>query len=274
VRYGTEKLELLVNKIILDKACAARGVTATPAEVEAELAKECKRFNVDRANLAEKILKPQRLTLFEWTEDVLKPKILLGKLSRGRVKVTDDDLKKAFEAYYGEKVRCRIILWPKGEEKMAMLDYARLRDDERAFNQKARTQASPTLAAKGGEVPPFGRNSTGNEELEKEVFELQPGEVSRLIGTPEGTVIVKCDAREPAAAAKTLQDVREQLTLDIVERKTQLEMPKVFAELRRDAKPRFMLKDPNKVEDITADVGAELKELNLKPIAHIDPRKE
>lgn len=268
-RYGPEKVELLVNKIILEMACRDRGVTASPGEIETELDKHLKRLNVNRKVFTDTVLKQQHLTMYEWTEDVLKPTVLLGKLTREKVTVTAEDLQKAFDAYYGEKIKCRLILWPKGEEKHAMLEYAKLRDDESEFDRKARTQASPTLAASGGRVgdnSEIGRCTTGNDELEREAFSLRPGEVSRLIGTPEGTAIVKCDARVPARENVKLDDVRPKLTQDVFERKIRLEMPRVFAELRAAAKPRLMLKNPNKPEELATDVLSEIKELDLKGV--------
>ena len=207
-------------------------MTASAEEIATELEGDLKRLNVDRKHFTDKILKDQRLTLYEWTEDVLRTKVLLGKLCRTQVTVSQEDLQMAYDSYYGEKVQCRFILWPKGEEKHALLEYAKIRDDEQEFRKKAKMQASPTLAAKGGELGPVSRHTTGNEELEKEIFSLQPGEVSRLIGTPEGIVIVRCDARIPANESVKLDAVRAKLNQEVFERKVQAAMPQVFGELR------------------------------------------
>ena len=59
------------------------------------------------------LISTYRKNLYEWKEDVVRPKLLLGKLCHDRVRVKDVDVRHAFEAHYGEKVQCRIILWPR-----------------------------------------------------------------------------------------------------------------------------------------------------------------
>jgi hypothetical protein len=63
-------------------------------------------------------------------------------------------------------------MWPIKEQHVAMAVYAKVRDNEAEFDRAARTQANATLAARGGEVEPFGRFTTGNEEMEKAAFNL------------------------------------------------------------------------------------------------------
>src|SRR5262249_5749148 len=157
-------------------------------EVEAALEDDTKGFGVSRKEFVNKLLKQRHMTLYEYKEDVIKPGLIMTRLCRDRVKVTEEDLKTAFDAYYGEKVECRMILWPPGEDKIAFKMYSEIRDSEEAFDKAAKGQATPSLAAAGGRLPPFGRNTTGHAELEKAAFKLQPGEMSELIGTPQGHV--------------------------------------------------------------------------------------
>jgi parvulin-like peptidyl-prolyl isomerase len=258
-RYGAERLDLLVNKRIIDHACTARAIQVSEADLDAELKAALTKAGVDQEEFVKRILWPQGMNLFSYREDVLRPKLQLTAMCRGQVKPTEEEVRMAFEAHYGEKVDCRIILWPKAEEKAALMEYARLRDSEEEFARKAHAQASSVLAAKGGKVdPPIARHTTGNDQLEREIFALQPGEVSSLIGTPEGHVLVKCDARIPADTSKKLETVRAQLEQEVLEKKTQAQLPVAFAELRKAANPRLLLKDPNRPDDLEASVKADL----------------
>src|SRR5207248_995914 len=144
---------------------------------------DLKLLNMDRAEFARNLLGHYRKSLWEWKEDVIRPRLLLTKLCRDRVQPTEEEINHAFEAHYGEKVDCRIILWPPDQTKFALTEYAKIRDSAAEFDRKAKQQASPTLAAQGGKVPPFGRYSFGDENVEREAFKLQPGEISTLIGT-------------------------------------------------------------------------------------------
>lgn len=252
-RMGADKLEFLVNRRIIDLECAARKIAAGDAEVDRALEDDLKMLNCDRKHFEKEVLSKWGKNLFEYREDVVRPKLLLTQLCQGRVKVTDDDLKKGFEAYYGERLQCRLVLWPNEQARFAMAEYARIRDSEEEFDRKAKSQASTTLAAQGGKIPPFGRHTLGDETLEREAFRLQPGELSTLIGTAQGQVVIKCDRRIPPDAGVNLEQVRDKLTAEIRERKVQMEMQVVFRELKEKAGPRLILQGSNQLEDLAAE---------------------
>ena len=261
-RYGTERLDLLCNKKIIDNECRKAGIEVTAAEVENSLSEDLKGLNVDRKTFVDKVLKNYRKNLYEWKEDVIRPKLMLSKLVRSRVKVTDEDIKKAFDAYYGEKVECRIVMYEKGFERAVLSDYPRLRDSEEEFHKAAKNQKSSSLAATAGKIRPIARNTTGNDELEKAAFALQPNEVSPVIGTPEGLIIVKCDKRIPADTTVNLESVREKITAEIIEKKITAEIPVVFAEMRKRANPKLILQGVNQTDDLTKTIAPLIKEVD------------
>jgi len=104
----------------------------------------------------------------------------------------------------------------------------------------------------------------GNDELEREVFALQPGEVTRLIDTPEGIVMVRCDRRIPANPEAKLEEQRTWLEQEVLTRKVQAEVPRVFVELSKQADPRLILRDYSKPENLSAEV---IKELTGKDVS-------
>src|SRR5947209_3819388 len=100
-RYGADKLELLVNRKIIDRVCKEKGVEVTAAEVEAGVQEAMRGLGptIRREDFEKKVLAPRHLTFYEWKEDVIRPKLMMTKLCQQRVKVTDDDVKVAYEAY-------------------------------------------------------------------------------------------------------------------------------------------------------------------------------
>ncbi len=270
-RHGAEKLELLVNRRILDKVCRERGVSVTPAEIEEGLKADLAIYKVSRKEFADDVLAKQKISLFEWKEDAVRTRLLLTKLCRDRVKATEADVKQAFEAYHGERLECRFILWPPDQAKFALQQYAKLRDSEEEFARAAKAQPTPTLAATGGRVEPFGKHTLGDDALEREAFKLQPGEVSTLIGTPQGNVVIKCDRRLPPDSKASLEQERPRLVEEILKKKMNLEMQVVFKQFRDQAKPRLVLKDPNKPVDIAAETKEILADTGTEPLAM--PRK-
>jgi len=290
-RMGKDRLGMLVNKRIIEHACQQKGVDVTPAEVEADLAETLKGLAVNRSDFVNKVLKSynKAMTLYEWKEDVIKPRLLLTKLCRDRVQVTEDDLQKAFKAYHGEKAECQIILWPSPEKGRVLTLYNKIRDSEEEFDRLSKQQADPKLAATGGRIAPFGRHTTGNEEMEKAVFgikadEIKPGEgpqqpreglkpneISQVIETPQGLVVIKCLGRLPPDGKK-LEEVRDELTKDIVNRKiNQQEIPKLFGELRADARPTQFLKEGETEEELLREAERELQETRKTSTATTPP---
>jgi hypothetical protein len=272
IERNSDKLELLVNKRIIEHGARQRGIEVTDAEVEAALVEDLKGMQVSLKDFVEKILKKYEKSLFEWKEDVIRPRLAMTKMCKDRIQITEDDFRKAFEAYYGEKIDCRIILYPTGEEKQALNQYADLRKSDEDFDRISKLQASPTLAATGGRITPIGRHTTGNEELEKEAFSLQPGEMSKLIGTPEGTVVLKCVGRKPADTTKTLEAERAKLEKEIREKKTQMELPKLFKELQDQAQPKLFIKKPMTQANLERDVAKELQPGGVVPAGGIMPK--
>jgi hypothetical protein len=256
----SDQLELLVNKRMIELACKQRSIEVTAAEVDAALTEDLKGLQVSLKDFVDKILMPRyHKTLYEWKEDVIRPKLALSKLCRDRIQVTDQDLQDAFQAYYGEKVDCRLILFPKEQEKLAMEKYGELRSSADAFDHMARQQWSPSLSAKGGAIQPIGHKTTGNPDLEKEAFSLQPGEVSRLIETPEGLALLKCVKRIPPDTSKSLDKERPALEKEVIERKIQVEIPNLVKELRAQAQPKLFLQKAVTQEELERAVKQELR---------------
>jgi parvulin-like peptidyl-prolyl isomerase len=260
-RFGAEQLELLVNKRIVEEACREKNITVTEEEIDAGCHDDCvKQKCPDEATFIEKYLKPNRTTPYVWREDMVRPRLMLAKLCRDHVQVKVEDLQAAFDAYHGEKVECRMILWPLDSMKVAMLNYAKLRDHEEEFTKAAKAQISPSLAKAEGRVT-IGRHATGNDTLEKKAFSLQAGEVSELFETPQGIVLLKCDHHVPPDTSVSFTDRREQLEREVLEKKILLQMPVYFAALREAAKPRLLLHDPNKPEQLKEQVEEEVRDV-------------
>jgi hypothetical protein len=261
-RYGHDRLEVFVNRRIIEIACQKRGIDVTEAEVNAAIDADCAKVGIERTAFINEVLTRKGKSLYEWKEDVIKPGLMLTKLSvaEKRVHVSDDDLRQSFDAAYGPKVECRIIIWPAGEQKVAMQMYDKLRKSEEEFDRAARSQAMPDLAAVGGRIRPIARFSGTHPEVEKEAYSLKPGEISRLVMTPQGTVCLKCDKQIPADSNVEFEKVKEAMRQEVFEKKVEAESKKLFMTLKDEAKPVLFIKKKTSAEELKRDVEQELKQ--------------
>ncbi|MGE3809194.1 MAG: hypothetical protein AB7K24_31405, partial [Gemmataceae bacterium] len=130
-RFGAERLEFFVNKLIIERECKDAGISVSMAEVEAALQQDLKDLGgLTLKDFESKVLSQYKKTLFEWKEDVIRSRLMMSKLCRNRVKATAEDLKAAFDAHYGPRVEGRIILIPNDQDKMAMKIWERVHNNE------------------------------------------------------------------------------------------------------------------------------------------------
>lgn len=249
-RGGYEKLELLVNKKIIEHEAGLRGVSVTAIEVQAGLEEDLRGLGISRADFEKHVLPRYNKSLYEWVEDVIKPRILLSKMCRDRVKIGEEDLKRAFENRYGEQRRAQVICWNKTDAGPALRhaqkqwDEARKGTDE--FNAVARQMADPALAANLGRVQPVGRYSeTADPKIEQTLFRLKVGEISELLDTPSGIMCMKLTEIIPADDKVKFDDaMKATLTREMAEKRLNAEVGKFFQELKERAKPQLYLKGP------------------------------
>jgi parvulin-like peptidyl-prolyl isomerase len=258
--FGTESVEFLVNHRIIEKEARARGISVSDAEVKEVLDRELATLKVDDKVFARDFLSQQGKTLYEYREDAIRYRLAMVKMCEKRVRVTEDDLRMAYEAYHGEKRECRMILWAADQKKFVLDQFARLRDSEDAFADAAKHQASATLAANGGRLDPFGHHTLGDDNLEREAFRLKPGEVSTVIGTAQGLVMLKCD-RHIGPDHVPFEQVRAELERDVRKRKVEGEIQVAFRELQDKAQPKLLLRDPNRPTDLKSELKKEMADI-------------
>lgn len=239
-RFGAERLDFLINRRIVEMACKEKGIYVTDQEVESAFAKDLESFRgMSAKDFNNHILKKFNKTLFEWKEDVIRPKLALHKLCRPLVTIGDADIQKAFESKYGPKVQCRMIVIQKGDTRRWEIQQ-RASQSEAAFEELAKKQFIPNLAAQGGSVPPITMHF--GDPIEKKAFSLKEGQVSDLIEMTDGTfVVMKCDAHMPADKTKHYAQEREALFQEIFEVKLGQKIQEHFSELKRLAHPQNLL---------------------------------
>jgi len=109
-RKGKEILELLINRTLIEQALRSRNLEVTGTEIDQEIQNVASRFGISREKWLLTLEKERSITPVQYARDVIYPALALRKLCAGRVQVTSKDMQDAFEAQYGDKIRCRMIM--------------------------------------------------------------------------------------------------------------------------------------------------------------------
>lgn len=275
-RGGYEKVELLVNKKIIEVEAAKRNIGVTTTEVRAALEDDLRGLGVSMADFTKHVLPRYGKTLYEWTEDVIKPRLLLSKMCRDQVKVTETDLQRLFENKYGEKRQARLICWNKEDLKAAQRGWEEARKGDVEFDSQARTQADPKLAAAAGLTAPVGRNAYDDtegkqDEIEKVLFNLKVGEMSQLFQVPAGIMCVKLVAVIPPDKNVKMEQVKTNLEKEVFDRKLSAEIPKFFGKLKEQAAPKVFLVGPPTAKEFEEGTKQLIKAAGIE--APMEPKK-
>ena len=264
-RHGTDVLDGTINRRLLDQALRKKNLKVSNAELDAEVAraalamgKTTSRGEPDIEGWLEYVTKGENVTREIYVRDEVWPSVALKKLVGEKVKITQEDLKKGFEANYGPKVRCRAIVLNNQKRAQDVWEKAR------AVLPKGTAQAVKTFGDLAeqysieagsrtlrGEVPPIQKHG-GQPVLEKEAFTLKPVDnpLSGIIQVGDAYVILFCEGYTKPIDTN-FQEVKDLLYRDIHEKKLRIEMAKAFDDL----------KDASRIENfLTGNAKASKKE--------------
>jgi parvulin-like peptidyl-prolyl isomerase len=232
-------LDAIVTERLLEKEAAARGIKASPEEIDAYIKEIKQRGQIDDAGF-NAALERQGLTPEAYREHVGKELVktqLVAREIRGRVSVSDEDVERYYEAHReqyrtggGVTVRDIFLAVPPGADD-AEIERVRVRAVElreqagsrRAFARLAEEHSELPGAKEGGVLGTFKKGEMA-DELDRVVFSLEPGQVSEPVRTAEGFHILRVDEVVDAEyrPVKDVEDeIREKLYAEALEQRYQ-----------------------------------------------------
>ncbi|MEM6798497.1 MAG: peptidyl-prolyl cis-trans isomerase [Planctomycetota bacterium] len=241
-RHGEPVLEGEISRTLLQQELKRTGAAVTQGELEAEMAHAAvlagvtdTAGNADLKRWIELSTTEQDVSYEIYLRDSVWPSAALKTLTGDKVQVTDEDLKKGFEANYGPRVRCRAIVLASMRRAQEVWAKARENTSLEYFGDLAvEYSIEPTSKTLRGEVPPI-RQHGGQPQLEQAAFGLQAGEMSGVVQVGDKFVILRCEGRtEPEIADMNV--VREILNQDIFEKKLRIAMAETFDRLKANAR--------------------------------------
>jgi parvulin-like peptidyl-prolyl isomerase len=151
-----------------------------------------------------------------------------------QAEVTEEELQKAFQANYGERVEVQAIVVASNRQAQQVWEQAR-GNPSREFFARLAEQYSIDPVSRGNEglVPPI-RMHGGQPIIENEAFKLKPGGLSTILAIEDKFVIMRCVGRT-RPIAEDFNAVKDELLQDLHEKKLRLAMAQKFESLRESA---------------------------------------
>ncbi len=235
-RYGSEVLDNVINRTLIQQACAETGKTVTQHEVEAEIIEISKKFGLPTDQWYKMLQAERGLTPVQYSRDVIWPMLALKKLAGSNVSITREMMREAYADNYGARVKAKMIVLDNLRRAQEIWEKAHGNPDD--FESLARDYSvEPNSRALGGTVPPIRQHSGAHEEIRKAAFKLkQPQEISGIIQvSSDQYVILKFEGRtEPVD--HNAADVEAQLHAELEEREVQRLVGETFEKLREGAR--------------------------------------
>jgi parvulin-like peptidyl-prolyl isomerase len=240
-RYGNEVLDGEISRKVLTQELTKKKLQVTQADVDAEIARAAEMYGVTTKDgkpdverwlkqITEQDKAPQEL----YIKDAVWPSVALKKLVGTQVIITEEDLTKAYESNYGERVEALAIVCGDQRQAQRVWEQARNQPTDAFFAALAEQHSvEPSSRANGGKVPPIQRHS-GSPQLEAEAFKLKAGEISGIVAVNGQFIILRCLGRtRPVAVDKS--KARVELYKDLEEKKMRVSMSKEFDRLLQTA---------------------------------------
>ncbi len=237
-RHGLETLEAMINRSMLEQACRKQGIAVTPQDIDDEIVhaaslgvKPKRDGSPDVEAWLSLVTRRQGIPLDVYRQDVVWPTAVLKKLVVGKIAVTEEDLRKGFEANYGPRVRCLAIVLNNQREAQEVFEMARRNNTSKNFGDLAEQYSiEPGSQKLRGEVPPIKKYG-GQPQLEQEAFALRPGELSGIIQVGDKFIILRCEEYTTPVHVE-FAAVREEIYRDLFEKKMHLAMREQYEKLQ------------------------------------------
>ena len=242
--------DLIDQQLLLQKA-KEKGLTAD-TELIKRLDEMRKQMNLSSMDELEKAAREQGVSFEDFKQNLrnqLLTQLVIRNEVQPKIQITKEDEKKFYEAHqkdfeHPERVRLSEILV--STEKVEPGDQAgvaaaqqrpqQLLEQVRggaAFDETARKSSDGPTAAQGGDLGYFKRGTLARE-LEDKTFAMKPGEISDVVRTKQGFLILKVADHEQAGVPP-LKDVEPEIGDQLYYQKLQPALREYLTKLREDA---------------------------------------
>ena len=260
-RHGTEVLEIEINRRLLQQELLHKRAKVEQNDIDREIKRAARVFGITKNDGSADVRRWLKMVTEEegateeiYISDVVWPTVALKKMVGNSITVTEDDLHKGFEANYGERVECLAIVLSDQRRAATVHQEANETKTDAHFGRLASVYSiEPVSRNNNGKIPPIARHS-GQPHVEKQAFNMQPGEISSIIVSQDRFIILRCLGRTKPVV-EDFSAVRNLLHENLREKKLRVKMATTFDLIKERAQiDNFLAKtsQPGKRREQTA----------------------
>jgi parvulin-like peptidyl-prolyl isomerase len=245
--YGKEILEAMVNKHLIVQQCKRQNISITSKEVDEEIDRMARRFGLSVDQWLKMLQSERGIKPAQYHNDIVWSLLALRKLAGERLVVSEDDVRREFEAQFGDAVQARIIVANDLRDAQQLRAEALASPDK--FGRLAKEHSVDfNSASANGRVQPIHKHM-GDPQVEQAAFAMKDGEISEVIRVGKQFVILQRESLIPARKADygLLKGKLKELVND---RRMHVVATEVFRELQANARIENIYNDPVKREQM------------------------
>ena len=247
-REGQKILDTLIARRLIEQEMKKKKMEITPKEIDEEIDRVAMGVgHVSREVWLRTLDKERGITPAAYARDIIYPSLALRKLAESRVQVTEQDLKDAFEANFGPRLRCRMIMT--NDVRKASEIWEEARKNPAGFEKLAQEKSldNATRPFGGLLADPIARHAVPREVSDAAFAQLvdgdpndknpthkpKDGDITGPIQINEGAwVIMKRESMAPGRTGSLADgQVREMLHVQMFDVKLKDSMNKMYESL-------------------------------------------
>ncbi len=231
-RYGTIVLDNLLNKHLILQACKAQGISITEGDVRNEIHRVSNKFGLTAQSFLDTIEKERQITPSQYATEIVFPMLALRALAADKIQVSKEEVDRMLQSEYGPKVQARMIAV--SDSNKANQLHAQVAAAPEQFKRIAKEQSEDAATASvEGLLPPI-RQFSGDDQLERIAFQLQPNTISPVFQIGEMYIILQCVRHlEPTPPPpQMLPAIQERITDELRDRRLGKAADEIFKKLQ------------------------------------------
>lgn len=244
--YGSEVLDAMLNKYLIDEYCRQRQIVVTRKEVSDEVDRLAKKFGISTDQWLKMIQEERHITPEQYADDIVWPMLALKKIAADQIQPTQQEIENAFESKFGEAVKTRLIVLTTQEKAQDVLAQAKANPAQ--FAALARKYSADPSGSADGLIQPI-HHHVGDPQVEQTVFNLRDGEISSIVKVGSQYLIFKAEGRLPAVQANIEQE-KDRLAELVRDSKLRRVGSDTFRALQRQAVVQKIYGDPEKSREM------------------------